>query len=332
MKRSALNSKPTGFSLVEISIALALLTIAGGLVYSTLMNSTTLLAKNLSLNSSNTMARTALDRMYAEMNQGTRLPTLVNDDGTPVADASQPAAGVIFDRYLGGPYIVGNPGSGLSATATSFKLFYSIDPLANPPVPVANDVVIMDGSTRALVDSSTTPTSTFSAPSPTPAPTPGKMVTVTLQDNLGSYTNPPMSTGTAIPWSSSTQQTAYVVHRKAFVVVPVNGIDGPPAELRLYPDAEKLTEIINDSTKYVVLTREIGTKQRDTSPFEKVAGTKYENKPFAIYNDPATGTSYVSIAMRVEDQQFNKRLATQQSKEFNTFLRVDTVLRPRNIQ
>jgi hypothetical protein len=38
--------------------------------------------------------------------------------------------------------------------------------------------------------------------------------------------------------------------------------------------------------------------------------------------------------MRVEDQEFNKRLsslAVQQAKDFNTFLRVDTMLRPRNI-
>ena len=332
MKPTTAHSNSAAFSLVEISIALAVLTIAGGVAYSMLMSSTTLLAKNLSLNSSNTMARAALDRMYSELNQANRLPTLVNDDGTAVTDATAPAAGVVFDRYVGGPYIVGNPGTGLSATATTFKLFFSTDPLASPPVPVANDVVIMDGSTRALVSSSSTPTSSFSAPTPTPAPTPGKMVTVTLQANLGSYATPPVSSGIAIPWSSSTQQTAYVIHRKAFVVVPVNGINGPPAELRMYQDAEKLTTVINDPTKYVVLTREIGTKPRAKTLFETPGGTSYENKPFAIYTDSATGIPYLSIAMRVEDQQFNKRLATQQAKEFNTFLRVDAFLRPRNIQ
>ena len=331
MKRITLHSDRAAFTLIEISIALAILTVAGGIAYSMLMSSTTLLAKNLSLNSSNTMARVSLDRMYSELNQANRLPTLVNEDGTTATNQSNPAAGIMFDRYLGGPYIVGNPGSGLPATATSFKLFYSTDPLASPPVPEANDVVIMDGSTRALVSSCSTPTSSFSAPTPTPAPTPGKMVTVTLQAKLGSYTNPTMSSGTAIPWSAATQQTAYLIHRKAFVVVPVNGVNGPPAELRMYPDAENLPSIINDPTKYIVLTREIGTKQRQNSLFETSTTTNYENKPFAIYTDSATGTKYVSIAMRVEDQQFNRRLATQQAKEFNTFLRVDTVLRPRNI-
>jgi hypothetical protein len=35
--------------------------------------------------------------------------------------------------------------------------------------------------------------------------------------------------------------------------------------------------------------------------------------------------------MRVEDHQYNNYLASHQAKEFNTFLRVDTMLRPRNI-
>ena len=58
---------------------MAVLVVAGGVVYAMLMSSTTLLAKNLSLNSSNTLTRAALDRMYAELNQANRLPTLVDD-------------------------------------------------------------------------------------------------------------------------------------------------------------------------------------------------------------------------------------------------------------
>lgn len=145
------------------------------------------------------------------------------------------------------------------------------------------------------------------------------MVTVTLQNTLGSYTIPPITTGTAIPWSSNTQQTAYLMHRKAFVVVPVNGVNGPAAELRIYPDAETVTNY-NDPTKYVVLTREIGTKT--------VNGLT-EHTPFSLVTQ--NGATFLNIAMRVEDQQFNKRLATQQANEFNSFLRVDTMLRPRNI-
>jgi hypothetical protein len=333
MKRLAMVRRRAAYTLVEMCIGVTLLMIVGVIAYSLMTNSADLLAKNVALNSSNTSVRGALDRVANEVTQANGLATtdtlypkppciLVNADGT-VASSSGPAAGILFDRYVGGPYIVGNPGSGLTATATTFKLFYSADPLANPPVPVKNDVVIMDGSTRALVSSSTTPTSALSAPTPTPVPTPGLMVTVTLQNTLGSYTLPPTTSGTAIPWSSGTQETAYLLHRKAFVVVPptsliaVNGIF-PPAELRMYPDAESLSSIISDSTKYVVLTRDIGTKT--------IAGVA-EHLPFSFVVQ--NGTTFLSVAMRIEDRQYNKRLANQQANEFNTFFRVDAMLRPR---
>ncbi|MGZ5503740.1 MAG: PilW family protein [Chthoniobacterales bacterium] len=317
MKRNIPRTSARGYTLVEIMVTVAVVMIVGAAAYSMLMNSTTLLAKNLSLNSANLQSRSVLDRIFAELNQSNHLPTLINADGSAVV-GSGPAAGIVFDRYIGGPYVVGNPGGGLSATATTFNLFYSADPLASPPVPVKNDVVIMDGSTRALVSSCTIPTATLAAPTPTPAPTPGQMVTVTLQSTLGSYTNPPVSSGTAIAWSSTTQQTAYIVHRKAFVVVPGSSPNNA-AQLRLYSNVETVTDF-NDPTTYVVLSRSIGTKT--------VNGLA-ENTPFSLVTQ--SGSTFLNIAMRVEDQQFNKRLASQQAADFNTFLRVDTMLRPRNI-
>jgi hypothetical protein len=316
MNRNALTVRSSGFTLADICIALAVLAVVGSAGYSMLMSATTLLAKNISLNSSNIIVRKSLDRMFSEINQANRMPTLINADGT-AATSTGPAAGILFDRYLGGPYIVGNPGTGLAATTTVFNLFYSTDPLASPPVPAKDDVVIMDGATRALVSSCTAPSSTLLLP-PTPAPSPGKMVTVTLQNILGTYTVPPTTTGTAIGWGSGSQQSAYLVHRKAFVAVAVNGSTGP-AELRMYSDAEAVTNY-NDPTKYVVLTRTIGTK---------TVNGFLENKPFSIVTQ--NGAPFLNIALRVEDQQFNKRLATQQANDFNTFLRVDTLLRPRNM-
>ncbi len=314
MKRKLSNSV-TGYTLVEICVTIGILTLVGLAGYAMLMSSTTLLAKNISLNSSNVVTRSTLDRIFAELNQANRMPTLINTDGS-AASGTGPAAGVIFDLYVGGPFIVGNPGAGLSATATTFKMFYSTDSLASPPQPQKNDVVIMDGATRALVSSSTI--GSMSAPIPNPSPSSGKMVTVTLQAKLGTYTNPAVDSGTAIPWSSATQETAYLVHREAFLVVPIQGTTGP-AELRLYPDAENITDYSNP-TSYIVLTRNIGTKT--------VAGLS-ENKPFSIVTE--NGSTFLNIAMRVEDQQFNKVLASQQNSEFNTFLRIDTMVRPRNI-
>lgn len=328
MKRNEFKLASGGFTLVEILISLAVLVIVGGLAYSILTGSTALLAKNLSLNSSNTIVRATLDRVYSELNQANGMPVsnggsipgkLINADGSAVATNADgtggPAAGIIFDRYVSGPFVVGNPGTGLPANTTSFNLYYSTDALASPAPPAKNDVVIMDGVTRALVSSCSAPLS-YSAPIPNPTPVSGKMLTVTLQNTLGSYTNPTATTGTAISWNSNVQQTAFVLHRKAFVVVPVSG----RGELRMYPDAESVTDY-NDATKYIVLNREIGTQTG-------------ENTPFAIVNQDAQGNSlganFLSIAMRVKDQQFNNYLANKEAKEFNTFLRVDARSRPRN--
>jgi type II secretory pathway pseudopilin PulG len=303
MKQNAQPHRRAGFTLVEICITLTVLMIVGVLAYSILISSTALLAKNVSLNSSNTILRNALDRIYSEINQSNGLPKLINADGTDAASPSGPAAGIIFDRYVGGPFVVGNPGTGLPATTTSIKLYYSTNPLALPPKPAINDVVRMDAGTRPLVSACSVP-SAFSPPIPSFPPNPGQMYTVTFLNPLGR----------AIPWSSNVEQIAYLVHRKAFVVAPVSG----RAELRMYGDAETVTNY-NDVNGYKVLTREIGTKT--------VSGVS-EQLPFSLVTQ--NGTTFLSIDMRVEDQQFNKYLAARQSKEFNTFLRINTKLLPRN--
>lgn len=312
MKQNVTAIRSAGYTLVELSIALLVFVVLGGMVYAMLIGSTSLLARNLSVNSSNTLVRGTLDRIYSEINQANGTPLLLNADGT-LTNSTAPAAGVLFDRYVGGPFIVGNPGSGLPWDSTTFKLYYSTDPMANPVAPVKNDVVIMDGVTRALVYSCSAP-SAYSSPIPSPTPTAGKMVTVTLKDKLGNYTNPIITSGTAIPWLSNVQQTSYVLHRKAFIVVPSNG----RGELRMYPDAEALSNV-NDTSTYTVLSRSVGTETNDSVT---------ENLPFSLVTQ--NGVTFLSIALRMEDQQFNNYLKTKQAREFNTFLRVDTMMRPRN--
>ena len=281
------------FTLVELMMGLVVLMILGGVAYSILINATTLMVKNISLNASSTTLRAALDRVYSEVNQANGLPTLVNADSSVAASISGPAAGIIFDRYLGGPYIVTNPGtSGLLSTATSFKITCSTDPLASPAAPQINDVVSMDGgNTRPLVQSCTSATS-------------GGLQTLTVQLQA--------AIGKDIPWTTNVQKTAYLIHREAIIVAMANG----RAELRFYKNAEALnTSNCNNVATYIVLTRDIGMAAGEATPFSYVTqGT----------------TRFLNVAMRVEDRQFNAYLATRQAKEFNTFLRVDTMLRPRN--
>lgn len=282
-----------GFTMAEVMIGISLLTGIGIACYSMLLSSSILFAKNVSLNTSNTILRTALDRMYNDINQGYGMPKLINADGS--AATTQSAAGIAFDVYLGGPYVVTNPGTtGLPASTIQFQMkHYSTDTLTAQPLPVTNDVVVLDnGITRPVVNTCTNSTSSNV-----------RTLTVNLKAALG----------TSVSWNASTTKTAALVHKRAYVVATVNNEYG---ELRLYNNAEAGTDFTNPAN-YVVLTREL-------------SGKNGENMPFSIEADALTGTNFLGIAMRVEGQNFNKSLLLKQAREFNTFLRLDTRLRPRN--
>lgn len=283
------------FTLVEILVGLVILSLIGGIAYSILQNSATLFAKNVSLNSSNTIVRSAMDRVYSEISQANGMPKLIDSNGT-AAGAIGPAAGVVFDRYLGGPYVLSNPGpGGLAATAQSIKMTFATSALASPPLPTANDVLSFGvGALRPLVSSCSPPTLP-------PKPPALQVVTVTLKEPLGQQ----------VSWTAPTEQTAFLVHREAIVVVAAGGRN----ELRYYPNVETPSNSCDLTTTYAVLTRGIGNEPG-------------ENTPFTIVTQ--NGVSFLNIAMRAEDQQFNNVLANRQVKDFNTFFRVDGQVRPRN--
>lgn len=294
MKIQSVRRGCDGFTLAEVMIGVTILAAVGIGCYSMLLSSSVLFAKNVSLNTSGTILRTAVDRMYNDINQAYGMPKLINVDGTAATDPA--AAGIAFDVYLGGPYVVTNPaGAGLPASSQSFSMkHYSADALTTQPLPGINDVVILDnGVTRPVVNSCTSVTSSNV-----------RTLTVNLKAALGS----------SVSWNASTTKTAALVHRKAYVLATVNGY----GELRLYNDVEAVTDYSNPAN-YIVFTRELSGQV-----------TNNENKPFSIVPDPLTGTNLLNIALRMENQEFNKSLSVKQSKEFNTFLQLDTRLRPRN--
>jgi hypothetical protein len=59
-----------------------------------------------------------------------------------------------------------------------------------------------------------------------------------------------------------------------------------------------------------------------------LSGLSTENTPFSLVTQ--NGNKFLKIAMRVEEQKFNKSLSSKQAKEFNTFMQLETRLRPRN--
>ena len=300
----AVGSRCFAFTLVEMMIATGIFTIVALVGYLLISSSSVLLAENISLNHTNTTVRGSLDRLSAELNQAVQYSTVANgqtvlspgtllnsDSSTYTGSGS--AAGILFDRFIGGPFVANDSSTSIATNATSFALSASKTSFTSPPTPQVNDVAILqsDTSQRPLIRSVSSSTSGTN-----------NLYTVTVTPAFA----------TAITWVSGMKETAYLVHRKAIIVVP----NGANYEMRLYPDAESLsTSNYNNSSSYVVLTTDIG----------KNSG---ENTPFSLSTQ--NGSTFLSIAMRVNDQLYNNYLATRQATEFNTFLRADAMMRPRN--
>jgi hypothetical protein len=218
---------------------------------------------------------------------------LINVDGSLVGDPPPPegAAGFSFEQYLGGPYVVTNPaGTGLAASTTTITLKSSTDPLSTQPVPTANDVVVLDnGVTRPVVSRCTNSVA-------------GEVATATV------ILRAPL--GAAVTWDATTTKTAFLIHKKAYIVATTNGY----GELRQYDNAETVTDYSN-SANYTVLSREL-------------SGADKENTPFTLVTQ--SGNQFLKINLRMQDQKFNKTLALKQAQDFNTFMQLETMLRPRN--
>jgi len=287
MKKSA---RKGGFTLIEASIAIGCLTLVGALCYYLLQAGTTLYAKGFSLNVSNLSLRYALDRMNVELSEATTTPELINvslsgsTSGNILSNASSPAEGVRFDKYLGEHYVIVNPGgtagTGLS-NATSFQVQISTNALASPPVPQPNDVLLLNGiTTRAVVSSSSIVSSSNSV----------ETLSVTV------------SPAVTASWLYPTVETAMLVHQEVFVV--------QGNLLQFYPTMENVTSLNKASP--VTLTTDINS----------TGGT-----PFTT----GSSVTYVSVNLIVSSQQYSNYLAKKQSVgQYNNFLTIPTILRPRN--
>ncbi len=275
-----------GFTLLETAIAIGCLTLVGSLCFYLLQAGTTLYAKGFSLNVSNLSLRYALDRMNAEISEATSTPELINVNaaGAISSNAANPAQGVRFDKYLGEHYVVVNPGgttgTGLSA-ATSFQLQISTNPLASPPIPKANDVLLVNGiTTRAVVSSCTIVSST----------------------NQVQTLNVNVSPSVTASWLYPTVKTAVLVHEEAFIV--------QGQQLNFYQTMENVSNVSNSS--YLTLTNDISST--GSAPFTT-----------------GSSTSYLSVGLIVSSQQYSNYLAKKQSVgQYNNYLTVSTLLRPRN--
>jgi prepilin-type N-terminal cleavage/methylation domain-containing protein len=287
----------SGFTLVEILVAVVVLAVVGILVTSFTVTETWLYAKNTALNSSHRSARRALDRLANELQQTQNLPSLI--DATGSATTATTAAGLSYDRLVGAPYKVEHPGGpGYSSTDTKVSVTRSTNFLASPPVPLSGDVLLIvlpTGNPLRAQVSSVTVTKTDK-----------KKEQQTMDLDL---TNP---LGTDVTWDPTQTKTAQLVRRQAFLVIP----SGARNELRYYQSFEPMPAL-DDSTQYIVITDEVSTVKLPD-------GTRRDVTPFSI--DTTGGDKLVKASLRMQAKDYVNSLANKQVNSFNTFVQIDVTL------
>jgi hypothetical protein len=290
--KPARSSTNAAFTITEMMVAGTGLVITGMMAFLVLNGGTLLYARNVSSNHTNTELRLSMDRVFNEINTAEGIPGLINDDGSSCTSGS--AAGVRFDKYLGGPYLVTHPGgTGLLAGAMSFLMQRSTHPAASPPVPQAGDVILIQGEpgVRCVVASCQ----------------PGLVGAGNVQTLAVN-----LSTGLqrAVSWKPAEFKSAILVRRVAITVLDTGG----RAELRYYPTAETLTNYENQAG-FSVVASEIAVQSGGATPFSIVT---------------LGGNSFVGVSLGVRKVEMGKLFASRDPKEVNTFLSANTLLRPRN--
>lgn len=284
--------KLAAVSLAEVSVALTIGIAVLAMALSFMRSSAILFAKTSGLNQSHQSARASFERLSDLLQRANNVPTPVDTAGNTT---TAPAAGVIFDNFIGTPYIVTHPGgAGLAASATSLTVTRSTAPRSAPPLPRVGDALLIDfanAPVRALIS----------------AVTPGTLDTVNQRQPVTVTLAAPL--GTAISWNAADAKTADLVRREAFIVMPA----GTRNELRHYPRFEPVPAL--DSTaNYAVVTDQIGNSGN-------------EGRPFTVAT--VAGDTSVTGSITAKAVNHAAHLANKQAAGFNTVVKMNTVLTSR---
>ena len=277
-----------------IAVAVGSMVLAGAAYF--LSTGSLLVAKNLSINVSHSSLRTSIDNIIQAVDQANGTVSLIDGTGTAVTTGS--AEGVVFDKFVGGPFLVTHPGGdGISAATTTLTLVRSMAPKASPPIPQYGDVILLEGATavRLTVDTVTAGAAVAGL----------QTITVNLQ----------AAAGTAILWDSGTTKTADVVRKIAFVVVPKTvGNVIINNELRYFDSYS------NISSASTLMTMDVGIDGPG-------ATTKY-GKPFSTL--AVNGRNFLKVDLHIQDKTYANRLANKEVNQFSTTEQVGLVLAPKN--
>jgi prepilin-type N-terminal cleavage/methylation domain-containing protein len=138
-----LSSRTAAFTLVELMITVALISVVGLVLYSILYTSSVLGAKNAAMNVAHQQARVAMIDMLQDIHLAVSLPQLVNTDGTtpwptPTPGTSpSPAPGVSFQLWSSGPHKLKND---VAVGDTQIQIVFTA---GSGPTPIAGERLII---------------------------------------------------------------------------------------------------------------------------------------------------------------------------------------------
>lgn len=294
------SSNQSAFTLAEMSVAMLVGIVVAMLSLTYLRTGTILFAKNVAVNMSNNDLRSAMDAIADRVETAVYVPTLVTATGA--VTTTSPSAGVYYDRLLGDPYVVTQPGgAGIAPASKTVTITRSTNVYASPPIPVYGDVLLIDGadvSVRPIVQSVSVGSIVNSQ----------QTITVTFTAAIGAE----------IDWIASQVKLAKLVRREAVINVitlnPTTTANGR-SELRRYPSFDTST------TAYTVLSRQ------SIPP-----GQTVETTPFSI--STVGLDKLLNIDFRERSIGFDNVTANQEINSFSSYMRVQCIQasrqRPRN--
>ncbi|MEO6741448.1 MAG: hypothetical protein ABIP20_14455 [Chthoniobacteraceae bacterium] len=190
-------------------------------------------------------------------------------------------------------------GAGLTAATTTITVTRSTAAMVAPPVPAPGDAILISnpsGDVRARIVTST--------PGTVDVANQRQPVTLTLAAALG----------TPISWTAPEIRTAILVHREAFLVVP----QGNLSEFRYFQNFEP-QPVLTNPANYIVISNQLSVLSNEVTPFSI---------------DTLGTDKVVRASLFARSTEFSTYLGNKQAYEFNTFVRLNTVLssrlRPQN--
>ncbi len=304
-----------GFTLVELSIAVTVMVLLGGIGFQILNGGMIQFARNISLNESSRQTRTTLSQVKRYFEQAVDNPQLVTMSGSPATltvSTATYATGIRFHRFVSGAYKVTGPVGTTVGTApntlsyvNSTSLTVTLAFATATPAPIVGDRLLF---LYPYITESTSGTSAGTKPGRVVSAvgvvtTSGgtKTVTVLLASTLGSNVlcgNP-----------------AYAVREAALITVDGGG----RRELRYFDSTANLLA-------YAYLTRDL-----DATPTARDSGGT-TMQPFKLVTDN-TGQRVLSVQldlpMRIMD--YNATLTRlKATDEFNSYLRANVLIPVKN--